>query len=290
MNISDVLTQLNVPWIPSGSHQHVREGWVGTDCPRCTPNAKHWRLGFSLNGRGASCWQCGKQNVFEMLCELSNAPKNRVVELLKSISVGRRIEKQKTHHQMRYPKGVGRLLRPHIEYLKQRGFDPDEIQSVWGVKGIGFQSRLPWRLFLPVTLNHVEVSWTTRQLHNEGTRYISAKPEEEEVPLKTLLYGEDFVQHAIVVVEGPTDVWRIGKGCVCTFGTAYTQAQVNRISKYPTRVICFDAEPAAQSQAIKLCRELQALPGETYRVVLSGKDAASTSRKEIRELRARFLS
>ena len=70
---------------------------------------------------------------------------------------------------------------------------------------------------------------------------------------------------------------------------SYTRAQVERIAKYPVRVICFDSEKGAQDRALRLARELEVFPGETSNVRLSGKDAATSPKAETRELQ-RMLS
>lgn len=288
MTLPELLGELGIPFV-QGGHHHVRHGWTGLDCPRCSPRSSRWRLGISDSGRGANCWQCGKLKVFDVLCELSNVPHKRVSELLRSLAGNLPTSEPET------PKGklqlphAGPLLKPHRDYLIRRGFDPDEIAEKYGVMGIGMAKRLSWRLLLPVTLHGEVVSWTTRSLQSDGLRYISADPTQESVPLKSLLYGEDQVRHAVVVVEGPIDVWAIGDGAVCTFGTAYTAEQASKISNYARRVVCYDGEPAAQRQARRLCQELRCFPGETINVMLSGKDAAESSRKEIKELRRRFL-
>lgn len=289
MTLPELLTELGIPFMPAGSHHHVRPGWTGADCPRCSPRSSRWRLGIRDDGRAGQCWQCGKVSVYEVLCELTTAPRGRVVELLRSLSGSVSIEPVVTRGKLQLPK-AGPLLKPHRDYLRRRGFDPDEIADRYGVLGIGVAKRLAWRLLLPVTLHDQIVSWTTRSLRSDGLRYISASPGEETLPLKSLLYNEDNAGHAVIVVEGPIDVWAIGDGAVCTFGTAYTREQASRISRFARRVIVFDNEPGAQRQARKLCRELRCFPGETVNVVLSGKDAAESSRKEINELRRRFLS
>ena len=35
--------------------------------------------------------------------------------------------------------------------LKKRGFNPSDIQRLWGVQGIAIASKLSWRLFIPIT-------------------------------------------------------------------------------------------------------------------------------------------
>ena len=130
------------------------------------------------------------------------------------------------------------------------------------------------------------MSWTTRQLHDRGHRYTSAKPGEEAVPHKELLYGEWMCRNAVVVVvEGATDAWRVGAGAVATMGLSVTPAQVEKLSRYYRRVICFDSTGDAQRRASKLADRLACFEGETLIVRLDAADPGSAGVHEIKQLR-----
>ena len=129
-------------------------------------------------------------------------------------------------------------------------------------------------------------SWTTRAVSDDvKLRYVNARPEEELRPIKSLLYGQHHLRHAVVICEGPTDAWKIGPGAVATFGVNYTKAQLLRMSKYPVRFVCFDSEPIAQQRAQALCEALIPFPGTTKNITLDAMDPGSASEKELRQLR-----
>ena len=166
------------------------------------------------------------------------------------------------------PEGVGPLSYPHRNYLKGRGFNPDELASVWGIGGIALAAKHAWSIFIPITLRGETVSWTTRRLSDKGRRYVNAGASEESYPAKRLLFGHELVGHVVAVCEGPFDAMKIGPGAVAIMGLGYSREQVALIAKHPVRVICFDAEPEAQRRAAELCGELSAFPGRTVRVEL----------------------
>jgi DNA primase len=186
---------------------------------------------------------------------------------------------------------VSDLTRPHRRYLRERGFDPNEVVRLWGVRGICMAARCGWSLWIPVHLRGEVVSWTTRSVsHQVVTRYVSAREDEEAVALKHCLYGLDYVRHSTVVVEGPTDAWRVGPGATATMGTAFTREQVALLAEIPRRAICFDRGRAAQGRAARLYEVLEGCPGETRMAELeTGDDAASADAGEVAELRERYL-
>ncbi len=291
MNITQILEQLNIPLAPE-RHHHVSRGWVGIDCPHCTPNSHRFRCGINTISLACHCWSCGKLSLTVTLQLSSKANHKNITQLLSHVIRYTQTTREQSKTTLKIPYGIGPLLEPHKNYLQGRGFNPKELQRLWGVQGIGPISHkgLAWRLYIPVKSEGIVVNWTARSITDTTIRYRNAPHEWEQVPRNHLLYGEGYCSHTVIVCEGPTDVWRIGPGAVCTFGLAYSTAQVEKISRYGVRVICFDNEPDAQTIARKLCRKLKAFPGETWNVILDSKDPGSATQEEIQQLRERFLT
>lgn len=283
MKFTSILDEIRIPYRESG-HEHCRPGWVQLDCPFCAQPG-HFRMGYNLAGRYCHCWACGHRPIVETLALLSGWHWTRCKEVLGDVP-RERVKELPKRGRYKEPEGVGPLLDVHRSYLRKRGFDPDVIASVWGVKATANAPRLGWRLFIPIVYRGELVSWTTRSINdNHAKRYLAADPESESIDHKTLLYGEDFCGHSVIVHEGPTDVWRTGPGAVALLGTGYKQAQARRISRYSLRVICFDSETAAQRRARELCDSLEVFPGRTINVVLDAKDIAEADEDEVQELR-----
>lgn len=291
MDLLDVLRDLGVPFRTEG-HEHCRAGWVQLDCPWCTPGAHHWRLGISLSWLSCNCWACGHKSTIQAIALSCQRSYKEVEGLLGTVERPLTPAEIKPRGRLVLPAGLGPLLPAHKRYLSGRGFDPEELERLWNLKGLGQTPALPWRLWIPLVYQGRVVSWTTRKISDKAglRRYLTAAPGEEEISHKHLLGGEDYCRHAVVVCEGPLDAMAIGPGAVWTGGLAYTRQQLNRIAKYPVRVVCFDSEPEAQKRARQLCQDLHLYPGSTYRVELeSDNDPASADRAEVAELRQRFL-
>lgn len=287
MNYTDLIKHLEIRGLESG-HHHCRPGWIQFDCPDCGPGSRKYHLGLQKSSGYFNCWVCGRKPLLQTLCSLSGWASRDVIPLLKDILPSRPV-RTAVSGVYKPPRGVFPLAAAHRKYLAGRGFDPDEIAALWGVQGIGIASNLSWRLFLPIVYRYETVSWTTRTIGENTTRYISAKPEEERISHKHLLYGIDMCAHAVIIVEGPTDAWRIGPGAAATLGLAYTPEQMELMRSFPVRVVCFDNSSDAQRRARRLSDVLSLFPGETYQANLSGKDPDTSPAEEIQELRKRFL-
>lgn len=189
------------------------------------------------------------------------------------------------------PAGIAPMVAGHKAYLTGRGLDAATMAELWGVQGIGNAGRMGWRLYIPIHLHGEVVSWTTRSIRpRETMRWVSAGAEQESVRHKDILYGADYAHHAIIIHEGPTDVWATGPGAVATCGTGFTESQLLAMSRYAVRAVCFDNGTAAQRRARELADMLCVYPGTTDNVVLeTGDDPAEADPEELADLRARFL-
>lgn len=294
MNVVEVLQELGINFKRAGEHHHVSgQGWLGTDCPNCSPGSGKYKLGIREDTGHTSCWTCGHVDLLEALRELSGRPTSGIIELLSGLDRYRIKKQEKVGGKLKLPDGLVwgelRMMPLHRGYLERRGFDVRKLIEFWKLGSIGLAARLAWRIFVPIHLGGKVVSWTTRSVADKGVRYVSAPADCEEVPAKHLLYGEDHVRHGVIVCEGPADVWKIGPGAVATMGIGWTREQLLRISRFPVRAICFDSEPLAQERAKKLCLALEPFCGTTMRVELDAKDAGSAGGGEIRKLRKAFL-
>lgn len=281
---SKLLRTLGIAFITEG-HHHCREGWLQLHCPYCPRNNYH--LGFRIRANYFSCWRCGRLPLGSTLSKLSGRPWKDIAALVDDLPSLPDI--QRRHNgtlSLPAPLLPLRELPAHRKYLKGRGFDWEAIAEVWKVQGLEVHKKFNWRLFIPISLEYEVVSFTTRSINPNSTlRYLSASEDEEKMSHKDLIYGEDYCEYAIAIVEGPTDAWKIGPGAGALCGTGFKRSQLLRMSKFSRRIVCFDAEPGAQKRARRLCESLAPFDGETFNVVLDSNDPGSASNKELKQIR-----
>lgn len=284
MTIQDLLKGLGVEWVEHGQHHHTRHGWLQLDCPYCGRDTKGFHLGYNLSRGYFNCWRCGALHRWGVLSRLGARP-DVIKEFLgnREFSVG---DPQKQRSGLKEPSGRTGLLPAHEAYLRGRGFNPNRLVQLWQLEGIALHQRLSWRVYIPITLRGVRVSWTTRAIGDKVTqRYVSASAEEEAVNHKEVVYGLDHVSSSVVVVEGPADAWNVGPGAGALFGLSFSTAQVRRLVQVPYRYVVFDNSPDAQGRAEELCQQLAVFPGHTERIELDAEDPGSATPKEIKRLR-----
>jgi len=112
------------------------------------------------------------------------------------------------------------------------------------------------RIIIPILYKNKIVSYQARDITGKAElKYKACKKENEIMQHKHICYGIDKIKDGVaIIVEGVTDVWRIGAGAIAMFGTSFTMQQVNFLVKNLSRVhILFDfGEKQAQEKAKKL--------------------------------------
>lgn len=220
-------------------------------------------------------------------------PTNKTFELVKNYGIVRSNYKKadKSKKEFKLPFGVGSLKATHTQYLKNRGFNPDKIEKVWGVKGTGPLSYLDkldyrFRLFIPINWNGEMVSFDTRDVTGLAEAKYKACPVDMEIiERKKIVYGnQEAWGDTGIGVEGPTDVWRLGEQSFAVSGISYTQEQVKEIAKIFKKVaVVFDGgvnkgeETQAKKQAKKLVKDLQFRNVDAYIVPIKGDPGAMSN-------------
>lgn len=293
MELLEFLQKYGIETAPEG-HHHRSRGWVSIDCPYCTPESRRFRLGINERFFTTNCYSCGRQKPSHVLREITRAPWKEILSVIKD-NVGNAPADYvpQVKGKLELPEGTGEMLKQHTNYLKKRKFQNiGKLTKLWELKGIGISPTHPWRILIPIHHRGEIVSWTTRAIDDTvEPRYLAAKPSQEKIHSRDLLYGLDYCRHTIALVEGPLDVIAGGPGCACALGTSISPKQLSLISTFPRRVICLDAERSGQKVAQSLVDQLSCFEGETINVVLqTGKDLSRADKSEVSQFRKAFLA
>jgi hypothetical protein len=176
---------------------------------------------------------------------------------------------------------------PAVAYLQGRNFDVHELWERWRVR---YCERAPLstpplrqRLVIPIhrpggpgDATPVLAGWAARAVTPtpaDGPRYLF----NAGLRASHLLYGLPAALPAagpVVLVEGPTDVWRVGLGAVALLGRSLSPPQrgeVLRLARGRPVVVLLDRDAGAQARALRdsLRGSRAGEPGEK-RVVVAG--------------------
>lgn len=290
-------------------HKHCRPGYVNTQCPFCTGNFGY-HLSWNIEENYFVCWRCGYHPPVTTLTALLKVPTKETLAIIKNYGILRSYVKKipKGKQEFKLPFGITDMKSSHRRYLKDRGFSPDKIEKVWGVKGTGPLSYLHdkngkeydyrFRLFIPINWNSELVSFDTRDTTDLAEAKYKACPVDMEIiERKHILYGnQEAWESTGIGVEGATDVWRLGEQACAFSGIKYTQEQVKEVAKvFKKFAVVFDGpinkgeETQARQQAKKLVKDLQFRNVDAYVVNIKG-DPGKLSTREAKKLVKNILN
>jgi hypothetical protein len=183
--------------------------------------------------------------------------------------------------RFRFPSECTALRKNHKSYLLGRGFDPNVLESQWGLMGTGPISKIDGkdykhRIIAPIMWNGEPVSFQGRSIKDIKVKYKACPADREEIPHQHILYGrQDAWTDFGICVEGITDVWRFGERSFATFGIEYTRQQVREIAKqFKFVAIVYDDDPQAVKKASgprsDLISELEFRDVIAWRVPITG--------------------
>lgn len=246
------------------------------ECPFCTGNPGY-HLGYHIEGDYFSCWRCGWHPILPTIAALLKEPKGKAIEIIKNyagISLIRGLVKkaQVEVQSFTYPKGVIPLEKRHKFYLIQRGFAPEKLEQEWGIMGTAPSAMLggidyKHRIFIPIKWEGVVVSFLCRDITGRSDRRYLVCPEARELVniKKTIYVHPEYKEAFAVVVEGVTDVWKLGREAVGVYGVKYTPAQVRAIhNRFKGGFVLFDGDVAGQMAARKLVADLNFRGGRWF--------------------------
>lgn len=245
----------------SASGTQISTEWIGLNCPFCGKD--NFGLGFHLQSGALTCWRCGKHSHTDLIrkylsCDL------KIALQLKDLFETRSL----THYNLEQVKRIKAKscflpnesrdllsIERAINYLIERRFDPQKLERLWELKATNNLGNYKFRIIAPIILNGKTVSYQGRDYTGKSDlKYKACQSENEVIDHQHIAYGMDYiVNDEAVLVEGITDVWRLGPGAICLFGISYTLEQINMLSKrLKTVYVLFDSEKQAQEQGNKV--------------------------------------
>jgi len=275
MSIERLLRDYNIPFVMPGEHHHCSEGWVNINCPFC--GGDNYHLGINTEHSGSHCWRCGGHHttkVISKVLDISNSEANGILTKYQRGGKATTKEAKVSIYPLKLPYPTIKLNEVGKRYLRGRGFDPERLEREWGVLQTGptcflDMARYDNRILIPIYWGREMVSFQSRDITGESEKkYLACPSRREKTKHKNVVYGKEErwpETDSLIIVEGITDVWRLGGYSVATFGISFTTEQVLLLSKMAGRFfIIFDNEPQAQEQARKLAVKLKALGRRAY--------------------------
>uniref|UniRef100_A0A6M3L3K5 Putative DNA primase n=1 Tax=viral metagenome TaxID=1070528 RepID=A0A6M3L3K5_9ZZZZ len=224
--------------------------------------------------------------------KIAHAPYEHIPDIITKYSIKKQLDISLPRRQIKelsFPSNTTEeLVQSHVNYLQKRNFDPKYLQIKYHIKSIGPASERAWsnRILIPYLFKERIVTFTARDSteFEWRPRYKACLPEESEIPIDHILYNINSVKEIAVIVEGPTDVWRMGDGFVAMGGLQWNSQRIYLLKDCKQVFIWPDKEHAALLFWEKLAHSLSFIKDVRF-VELSEGDPGSLDEDSARNFR-----
>lgn len=290
IDIREVLDDLDIYYTETG--KNVSDGWIGVACPFCGDDSNH--LGINLDGKSISCFKCGTTGTILKYLAEELGSFSKAINLLgdsvpREMKIFNAVEKERAVTVSLPEEASKKIGKYHAQYLNSRGYSYIELTKKYNLHFCSSNSR-DWnnRIIVPITRRGKLITFTSVSILDEiKLRYKHLKDEESVISIKHYLYGLEEAQgnSACALVEGLFDKYRIGDGCLCSFGTNLTPEQKRLLINFNKVVIAFDGDKAGKESADKIANDISAFTDVEILDLPEGSDPDSLDKDDIRYVR-----
>lgn len=277
--------------------KNVSPGWIGIKCLWCDDTSNH--LGINLSSKTIKCWKCKvKGPATRIIQKLDYCGSDEAEHIAENFFEHYIPEKKEEwicsiKPEEVLPKVVVEEPLPiHLDYLRKRNFDPSELIRKYQIKFTHHLGRLKFRVIIPIIMDRRVVGFTARDVTDRAElRYISSDRDKYLVNPDSVFYNIDSVYHTAFVVEGATDVWRLGEGACSTLGTEFNDYHIRALldKNIQRAFVIFDAERQAIKLAEKMGAMLSAAIPYVEVIILKEGDPAKLSPQEALRMKEELL-
>ncbi len=273
--------------------KNIGKGWVGMDCPFCDDQRNH----FGINKKTGkySCWHCaehGRIIKFIMVTESCNVKK--AITIAKTIDLEEYYDEESSfipYEGEIIPKECAKEFpNIHLNYLKGRNFNPTSLIKKYKLRACHNSGKYRFRIIAPVFFNRQIVSFIAGDVTGKAEeKYLFPPNDKTVLPVHDCLYNIDNAEDRIILVEGITDVWRIGGGAVGLLGKQMSKIQMQTlIDKEITRVVVIPDSDAIDSGEM-ICEQLSGVIDEVMMIYLDEGDPADMNPNDLKDLKETLL-
>jgi len=210
----------------------------------------------------------------------------KVIAEFENVTIKPKAQKKKVvNTKIEWPKYVqDKIPGLHKKYMKNRNFDVDHLTELYDLKFTTNLGDWKFRIIIPIKFENRIVTFTSRDVTNRSeVKYKHLSDQKAIIPIKNTFYNYDTIQDSAILVEGITDVWRLGNGAIGSFGTELSKPQIALLTRLKNLFIMFDSD--ATKKAEKLGENLETGSLHVEIIEMEEGDPAELSIDDVRHLK-----
>lgn len=283
--------------------KNVSEGWININCPFCGMDPST-HCGINLTSKLFHCWICGEKGAPPKLIQVLEESTwheayltvEKYIKPPDRASYPPQMKSSPVDWNNDIPKLKKLNLMPSeafsdnwpdlfLNYLRGRRFDPEEVIKKYQLRWC-YLGKYKFRIIIPVIMNGVIINFTCRDVTDKNdSKYKTCPNKEAIIPLNKTLYNMDSVNEIMIIVEGPTDVWRIGDGVIAIYGSVFSNEQIWLIKSLAPKIVYIMLDSTAQNEAKKLGNQIVSIINKVEIIELNEGDPCELSDYEVKKFR-----
>lgn len=296
-----LLNDLEVEYTEHG--KNVTRGWINIACPFCGDHSNH--CGINLRSGMFNCWICNeKGSIVKLVKEIKETSFLKAETIvnaylqessLDAIRQNNTVSANSVSRErlsLLYPTSIQENMpEPHRNYLLSRNFDPELLVKKYSLKFTYNTGDYRFKIIAPVFFRGQEVSWIAMDIVRDGSipPYIKCPSGMTVLPANDCLYNIDSVKSKAILVEGITDVWRIGDGCIASMTKSLNSRQIDQLTEYGVKKVFVMYDSDAIKNAKLAANKLSGFFSVEV-VELSEGDPADLTPSEAKDLKESLLN
>ena len=297
--IINILKQLDIPFWISG--KNVSNNSVNITCPFCPDHSNH--CGIFQDNLIYHCWRCGSTGPLQrLLCYLTGyseeqckklveepyhnfkkSPEDQIKDIVNKDKpdTGKKSQDITEISMPEYSQLITWTTKSKLldAYMSRRNISLSTlIAHECSLCEVGYYMH---RLIIPIYFFGILVSYQAADLTGRAHVKYDTAPGD----ISNYLYGIDFIDRRMIVVEGILDAWRVGKDACASFTHHLTKRQQDLIlnKNLEELIFCYDGD--SYFKARKHAREFEYAVNKVNVIKLpTGEDPDSLGREKILEL------
>lgn len=262
--ITDYFEERGIDYWTSG--KNVSQGWVNIQCVFCNDHSNH--LGIKIQNRTGyfNCWLCKEHgSLHYVIMQIEKCSYREAQQIIQQYDLWEVdfsldfVEKTKLppslqQSEVNLPPILNKWPKKYLNYLEGRQFDPIYLIKKYKLMPAHRFGRYSHRIIAPFFVDRKMVAFTgIRTKEGQEPPYKDCSKQDAVIYTDETLYNIDNIKNNnVVIVEGITDVWRIGDGAVALGTNKMSDSQLLQIfSKGVNRaLVLLDADAKREAEII----------------------------------------
>jgi len=301
-DLFEFLDKYDIEYTETG--RNIGSGYIGINpCPNCGAENNHF--GINRMSKSGNCFVCGKYISLPEFIKLKlNITWSETYNIIRNFSSEIiEIEYRTANNNVQFPTNIKSTpIKMAVKYLKKRGFNAEFIHNEYHLAYTGGDSFLKtkettsnfnYRIIAPIIMNNKLVSYIGRDYTEQRSpKYMQPLIESCITTPKNSIYNYDALkQHDnCIIVEGITDMWKLGGKTIAVMGKVVTTEQIAFLAEKQinTATILFDE--GGRPEAETLAYNLTGIVSQVKIAELEGGDPGDLDSIEAITIRTQLLN